>query len=161
MPDVSPAHTLLFVCTGNTCRSPLAAALCRTLLAARLGCQPDELPARGWHVGSAGVAAWPGDPATPAAVLVASEHGADLLGHRSRAVSPELLAAATEVIAMTRGHAATVAARFPGVGPTPTLIGGPDDDLPDPIGGDLQVYRACADTLLAHLDRRLTEWVRA
>lgn len=161
MSDAPPARSILFVCTGNTCRSPLAAALCRTLLAARLGCTADELPARGYTVGSAGVAAWPGDPAAPAAVLVASEHGADLTGHRSRAVGPELLEQATRVVAMTRGHAATIAARFPGVGPAPVLIGGPDDDLPDPIGGDLAVYRACADTLLAHLDRHLTEWLRA
>ena len=153
------SECVLFVCTGNTCRSPLAAALCRALLAARLGCAEGELEGKGWVVGSAGVAAWPGDPATPAAVLVATEHGADLSGHHSRAVSPELLAAATKVVAMTRGHAATVAARFPGVGPTPGLIGGPDDDLPDPIGGDLAVYRACAETLLDHLDRRLTEWL--
>ena len=156
MPEV-----ILFVCTGNTCRSPLAAALCRTLLAARLGCEADELEARGWVVGSAGVAAWPGDPATPAAVLVAAEQGADLTAHRSRAVSAELLAGATRVVAMTRGHAATVAGRFPGVGPAPTLIGGPEDDLPDPIGGDLQVYRACADTLLAHLDRLVAEMMSA
>jgi protein-tyrosine phosphatase len=161
MPDAPPARSILFVCTGNTCRSPLAAALCRTLLATRLGCPVGELEGRGWVVQSAGVAAWPGDPATPAAVLVAGEHGADLTGHRSRAVNPELLAQATHVVAMTRGHAATLAARFPGVGPPPALIGGPDDDLPDPIGGDLAVYRACADTLLAHLDRHLTEWLRA
>jgi protein-tyrosine phosphatase len=151
--------SILFVCTGNTCRSPLAAGLCRTLLAARLGCQPGDLDGMGWVVQSAGVAAWPGDPATPAAVLVASEHGADLTAHRSRAVTPELLAQATHVVAMTRGHAAALAARFPGVGPAAELIGGPADDLPDPIGGDLAVYRACADTLRAHLDRHLTAWL--
>ncbi len=158
MSDDQRSQTLLFVCTGNTCRSPLAAALCRAKLAERLGCRADELEARGWRVESAGVAAWPGDPAAPAAVQVAAEFGADLTAHRSRPVSADLLSTATRVVAMTRGHAATVAARFPGIGPIPGLIGSLDEDLPDPIGGDLAVYRDCAATLVAHLDRRLAEW---
>lgn len=154
-----PARSVLFVCTGNTCRSPLAEAVCKRLLADRLGCTPEELPARGWEVRSAGIAAWPGDAATPAAVEVARELGADLDRHRSQRVSPELLDRATAVVAMTRMHADALAMQFPGAGPGPVLLCGPGDDLDDPIGGDLALYRACAAVIRGHLERHLTEWL--
>jgi protein-tyrosine phosphatase len=149
----------LFVCTGNTCRSPLAEALCKRLLADRLGCDPAELEARGYTVRSAGVAALPGDTAARQAVEVAREHGADLSAHQSRPVNPELLANATHVVAVTRGHAVALMIRYPGVGPEPDLLGGPDDDLSDPIGGDLDQYRACAQTIRGHLERLLPGWL--
>jgi protein-tyrosine phosphatase len=148
-----PRASVLFVCTGNTCRSPLAEALCKRLLADRLGCDPGELEARGFVVRSAGVAAYAGDDANPAAVEVAREYGADLTAHRSRPVNPELLESATVVVPMTRDHAAALALRCPGVGPEPVLLCGDEGDLPDPIGGDLAVYRQCAEVIRRHLER--------
>ncbi|MGL6096087.1 MAG: hypothetical protein ACRC7O_09860, partial [Fimbriiglobus sp.] len=150
-------RSVLFVCTGNTCRSPLAEALCKRVLADLLGCEPAELPARGYVVRSAGVAAFPGDAPSPLAVVVAAELGAELSDHRSRPVNPELLDAATDVITMTRTHAAVLEMRYPGVGPQPTLLCGPDDDLPDPIGGDVEVYRFCAAIIMHYLSVRLPE----
>lgn len=154
--DVTP-RSILFVCTGNTCRSPLAAALCRRLLAERLGCDVSELPARGFTVESAGLAAVPGVPATPEAVAVAAELGADLAGHLSRPLYPEALAAASDVLAMTHGHAMALAFRYPGLGPPARLLG--ESDLDDPIGGDLTLYRACAAAIHAQLRRHLAEWL--
>lgn len=153
-----PGCSVLFVCTGNTCRSPLAEALCRRLLADRLGCDPAELEARGYVVRSAGIAALPGDTAALPAVEVARELGADLSAHQSRPVNPELLAAATHVLAVTRGHAEALLMRYPGVGPEPDLLGG-SDDLDDPIGGDLEQYRACARVIRGHLERLLPGWL--
>ena len=99
-------RSVLFVCTGNTCRSPLAEALCKAALARRLGCPESELPRKGFVVNSAGVMAYPGGDASPGAADVARAYGADLTGHRSRLVDPDLLEAATDVIAMTAAHAA-------------------------------------------------------
>jgi protein-tyrosine phosphatase len=133
--------------------------VCKRLLADRLGCEPAELPGRGWVVESAGLAAWPGDAASPPAVDVANELGEDLSGHRSRPVNPDLLERATAVVAMTRSHADVLSMRFPGVGPPPVLLCGPDADLDDPIGGDVELYRACAAVIRASLERHLTEWL--
>lgn len=154
-----PGCSVLFVCTGNTCRSPLAEALCKRMLADRLGCDPAELEARGFVVRSAGVAALPGDAAAAPAVEAARELGADLSAHQSRPVNPELLAAATHVVAVTRGHAEALLMRYPDIGPEPDLLGGPDDDLNDPIGGDLEQYRVCAHTIRGHLERLLPGWL--
>jgi protein-tyrosine phosphatase len=152
------ARMILFVCTGNTCRSPLAEGLAKKLLADRLGCPVGELPARGLWVLSAGVAAYGGGPATAESADVAAELGVDLGAHRSRPVNPQLLAAADDVIAMTRAHADALAARYPGLGPAVRLLADPDD-LDDPIGGDLAVYRDCAGAILRHLERFIPEWV--
>lgn len=149
--DGPAGRTILFVCTGNTCRSPLAEALCRRLLADRLGGN------HGFTVTSAGIAAWPGEAASPPGVVIAPEFGIDLSAHRSRAVTHDLLAAATHVVAVSRGHAAALMLRFPGVGPEPVVLGG-DDDLADPIGGDLDEYRACARAIRQHLERHVAEW---
>jgi protein-tyrosine phosphatase len=159
-PTVPPprARSILFVCSGYTCRSPLAEALGKRLLADRLGCAPAELEARGFVVRSAGVAAAPGDAASATAVVVAEEFGADLSAHRSRFLTPDLLAAATDVIAMTRGHALALELRFPGIGPAPALLCGTEPDLDDPIGGEIEVYRECARTFDRHLDRLIKEW---
>jgi len=150
---------ILFVCTGNTCRSPLAAALCRKLLADRIGCAQPELPGRGFLVQSAGLAAILGAEATPEVVAIAAEQGADLGDHRSQALGLEMLAWADHLLTMTQGHLRLLESLELDVGPRPRLLSPRGDDVDDPLGGGPEVYQACADQLLACLRERLPEFL--
>ncbi|MDQ8171752.1 MAG: low molecular weight protein arginine phosphatase [Gemmatimonadota bacterium] len=127
---------LLFVCTGNTCRSPLAEAIARRLIADRA--IPDLT------VGSAGTSAWPDAPASDGAMLVALEHGIDIGEHRARALGSELVEGSRLILAMGPHHLYRVEAL--GGGGRSWLLteyaGGPPRPVSDPFGGDLAVYRA-------------------
>src|SRR5262249_43971209 len=125
---------VVFVCTGNTCRSPMADAMFKQMLAQRLGCSADELPARGYCVLSAGVAAIMGDAAAEHAALAVGELGADLSRHRSRPMTPELAAQADYLVAMTRGHVLALTDHFRRPGVRPRLLSAAGEDVPDPIG---------------------------
>jgi protein-tyrosine phosphatase len=138
---------IVFVCTGNTCRSPMAEALCKKLLADRLGCTPAELPARGFEICSAGLAAVPGNAASPEAVQVAEHLGADLSRHASQPVTGELVYEADHVLTMTRSHLQVLETIQAAGGPAPRLLSAEGMDISDPIGGDLYEYRACADQI--------------
>jgi protein-tyrosine phosphatase len=138
------ACLVIFVCTGNTCRSPLAEALFKKRLADRLGCAVDELPERGCQVLSAGLAAGPGAPAADEAVDVARSYGGELADHRSRPLTTELAAQADYLIAMTHGHLQALKGHFPRLGCRPRLLCPAGDDVADPIGGDRPVYEECA-----------------
>jgi protein-tyrosine phosphatase len=151
---------VVFVCTGNTCRSPLAEGLFKKLLTERLGCRADELPGRGLTVLSAGLAAGPGGPAAPEAVETARDLGADLSGHSSRPLTPELAAQADFLVAMTRGHLRAVADHFERLGARPRLLCRDGQDVPDPIGGDREVYRQCAAQIVRSLEGLAAEVLR-
>lgn len=137
---------ILFVCTGNTCRSPLAQAIARELVA------EGPIPT---IVESAGVAAASGSPATPDAVEAGEDLGLDLSGHHAQQVDRAMVRAADAIFAMTRSHAAALLQLVPDA-PVQTLdrTGG---DVPDPIGQGLDVYRATADRLRTLIAERLRE----
>jgi protein-tyrosine phosphatase len=151
------ARRIVFVCTGNTCRSPMAEGLFKLRLAERLGCRIDDLPARGFVVSSAGIAAVPDDPATPESAAVLRELGVDLSAHRSRPASADLIARADDVIVMTRSHLMTVASKYPVLAGALRLLCGADGDLDDPIGGGPDVYRVCVAVVRNHVDRLIVE----
>jgi protein-tyrosine phosphatase len=146
---------ILFVCTGNTCRSPMAAAIARRLLAERIGCHPDDLEARGIVLESAGTFGGAG-AASEHAVTVVAKRGGDLSDHRSRALSPEMLRSADHVFAMTRAHRDAALSMEPSVADRVSVLAG-DMDINDPAGGSLQDYQAAADAIERALRVRLEE----
>ncbi|MDX1944985.1 MAG: Sua5/YciO/YrdC/YwlC family protein [Pirellulaceae bacterium] len=142
----------VLVCTGNTCRSPMAEVLFRKRLADRLRCRPDELEDRGVVVMSAGVSAAPGGRSTPEAVDVMRERGIDLSGHESQPLSDRLIRFADLILTMTRSHREQVLANWPEAEPRTHLISRGRGDVADPIGGPVEHYRRCADQIDAYLE---------
>jgi Protein-tyrosine-phosphatase len=131
------AMHVIFVCTGNTCRSPLAEALMRRALAAR--------GHTSIQVSSAGTGAWDGAPASEGSLLVGLENGLDLTQHRARLLTRELAQAADLILVMSPQQRERVAAlgagdrvhtltEFAGVGGAV--------EVQDPFGSDLDAYRA-------------------
>ncbi len=148
---------VVFVCTGNTCRSPMAEALCKQMLAERLGCPPEELPRRGFLVLSAGVAAMAGGGPATEAVAAAGEMGADLGGHVTQPLTADLADQADYLVAMTAGHLEALGEPDDALTPRPRLLAPDGADVADPIGSDGEVYRDCARQIREYLEPLVTE----
>src|SRR5436305_11270528 len=136
--------TVLFVCTGNVCRSPMAEGLFRHAVAGR----------GQYRVISAGLGAMEGQPPSPYAVQAVKELGIDISSQRSRMLTPELVQQADYIFGMTHSHIDTVMLLYPQAAEKTFLLREFDEtldlfekDISDPIGGSYDVYLNCRDQI--------------
>ncbi|MSU36676.1 MAG: ribose 5-phosphate isomerase B [Pedosphaera sp.] len=136
--------TLLFVCTGNTCRSPMAEALARQALAGKPG----------WRLMSAGVGAINGQNPSSHAVTVMQQRGLDISSHRSQMLTGRLIREADYVLGLTHGHVDGIYLLYPEAAEKTFILREFDEslgayakDIADPIGGPLEGYIACRDQI--------------
>lgn len=144
------SRTILFVCSGNTCRSPMASAIARHLLADR----EDGLDSR---IFSAGTSTGPGAPASPEAVEAVRSMGIALDSHASRPLTRELLAQADIIFAMTGVHRDRIVQIDPESAEKVHLLDPEESDIPDPYGQPQSVYNATAHRLEELIRVRLNQ----
>lgn len=139
---------IVFLCTGNTCRSPMAEGFFRAL-----GGEEKT----GLQAASAGIFTADGLPASEHAVTAAAELGADLTAHRSRMLTREIVESAKYLVCMTGAQYDRVLECFPQAEDKLFTLAG--EDVSDPFGGNLETYRKCAAQLrdgVANIIKRLS-----
>jgi protein-tyrosine-phosphatase len=142
----------LFVCSGNTCRSPMAAAICNAEIAARLKIPFEALETVNAHALSAGVTARVGAPLTAEAQQVLHSMSVPVRAHAARNLTAELADQVEMIFCMTRAQRKAVIDAIPSIaGKTYCLD--PEGDVEDPIGSGLETYLNCARQI-----QRLVRW---
>jgi protein-tyrosine phosphatase len=140
---------ILIVCTGNSCRSPMATHILKQLIADDRHIGVDDVEKAGYIITSAGTASGFGG-ATEEAMQVVREFGGDISGHVATALERETVEHADHILAMTESHRERITELDPTADRRTIVL-----DIPDPIGGDVTVYRRCAHQIRAQLKPHL------
>ncbi len=147
--------TILFVCSGNTCRSPMAQGLCRKVLPRLIGCREEDLPGLKINIASAGTFAMWNLPPSRTAAAVMKKMGIDMSDHRSQPVTATLASQADIIFVMSPEHKDFICDLVPGAANRVKLLS--ETGVADPIGGSDDVYFKCAQNLEQLITARLKE----
>ena len=156
--DAMSAVKFLFVCTGNTCRSPMAEGIFRKYLAEKLQCKLDDLDKIGYKIFSAGVMNVAGVPASAEAIAACAAKGIDLIAHRNKGLSKELIEESDFIFAMERIHQKKIVALSHEAANKCFLLAG-DKGIADPIGHPQEFFNSCADVIEAAVKKKISELV--
>ena len=147
---------IMFVCTGNTCRSPMAELFCKQYLAEKLNCDVDELDKKGYKICSAGVASCPGMHASDQVINVCTQRNIDATGHLSSVFDCQEAKKCDFIFAMTESHRGFIIDRCPEVENKCMLLDS-HGGICDPFGGNERIYQQCAKSIEIALNKRLDE----
>jgi protein-tyrosine phosphatase len=156
--DAMSAVKFLFVCTGNTCRSPMAEGIFRKYLAEKLQCKVDRLNEIGYKTFSAGVMNVAGVPASAEAIAACAAKGIDLIAHRNQGLSKELIEESDLIFAMEQMHRQKIIALSHEAANKCFLLAG-DEGIADPIGHPQEFFDSCADMIEAAVKKKISELV--
>jgi tRNA threonylcarbamoyl adenosine modification protein (Sua5/YciO/YrdC/YwlC family) len=145
-------YQVLFVCSGNSCRSPIAQALLENILKERRGRFPRGRQGRSYRVASAGTGVMTEGNVNELAAQVMAELDLDISAHRSRPLSMGMVAAADKIYTMTDRHRATILEMVPEARDRVEKLD-PADDILDPAGSDIEAYRECRDRIATLVEK--------
>jgi tRNA threonylcarbamoyl adenosine modification protein (Sua5/YciO/YrdC/YwlC family) len=146
---------ILIVCTGNTCRSPMAEVIGRRLLAEKIGCVETDIEEHGVMITSAGIAAMAGGKASSQGIEVMEKMGLNLGAHSAQPVSEQMVRHADLIFTMTRGHREALLAQWPDAASRTEVLRLDGKDVADPIGESVAEYQRCAEQIRKELATRI------
>ena len=146
---------ILIVCTGNTCRSPMAEVIGRRLLAEKIGCVETDIEEHGVMITSAGIAAMAGGKASSQGIEVMEKMGLNLGAHSAQPVSEQMVRHADLILTMTRGHREALLAQWPDAASRTEVLRLDGKDVADPIGESVAEYQRCAEQIRKELATRI------